>query len=163
MQKLTGISSGQNNKSCRIINNGSNKFSFTFFWLSCDFLRNLQESRNHFYYWSSPFAAGTLGRFWVSQCGPWARWPARAGQIPAMCRRIPAGEGRGGIYGSRGLGFVGWTGTRRLRRWGAPAASGCVCRGWPSQRGGDLRRWLGGRRAMVELEEGAGDPWVRWN
>jgi hypothetical protein len=163
MQKLTGISSGQNNKSCRIINNGSNKFSFTFFWLSCDFLRNLQESRNHFYYWSSPFAAGTLGRFWVSQCGPWARWPARAGQIPAMCRRIPAGEGRGGIYGSRGLGFVGWTGTRRLRRWGAPAASGCVRRGWPSRRRGDLRRWLGGRRAMVELEEGAGDPWVRWN
>jgi hypothetical protein len=157
MQKLTGISSGQNNKSCSIIQHESNKISFVFFRFFCDSLRNLQESGNHFYYWSSPFAAGTLERFWVSQCGPWARWPARAGQIWAMSRRSPAGEGRGAIYGSLALGFGGWTGTRRLRRWGAPAASGTGRRGWPSRRGGARAVAKVGRRVVEELEEGAGD------
>jgi hypothetical protein len=50
MHKLTGISSVQNNKSCRITYNGSNKIGFTFFWLFCDFLRNLQESAHPKYY-----------------------------------------------------------------------------------------------------------------
>jgi hypothetical protein len=111
MQKLKGISSGQNNKSCRIIHQEPNKIGFTFF---CNFLRNLQESATHFYYWSGAFAAGSLGRFLFSQCGPWARWPARGGQIPAMSRRSPAGEGRGAIYGSLGAVLWGWMGTRRL-------------------------------------------------
>jgi hypothetical protein len=97
MQKLKRISSGKNNQSCSVIHNGSKKIGFAFVRVFYDFLRNLQESGNHFYYWSSPFAAGTLERFWVSQYGPWARWPARAGQIPAMRRRISVGEGKGAI------------------------------------------------------------------
>jgi hypothetical protein len=44
MQKLTGISSGQNNESCGIFHHESNKIGFTFFWFFCDFLRNLQET-----------------------------------------------------------------------------------------------------------------------
>jgi hypothetical protein len=56
-----------------------------------------KNQQTHFYYFSCAFAAGTLGRFLFSQCGPWALWPAWAGQIPAMRRRIPAGEGRRGI------------------------------------------------------------------
>jgi hypothetical protein len=44
MQKLKGISSGQNNKSCRIIHREAKKIGFTFFLIFCDFLRNLQES-----------------------------------------------------------------------------------------------------------------------
>jgi hypothetical protein len=46
MQKLTGISSGQNNKSCRIIHHEYNKIGFTFFRFLCDFLSNLQETAN---------------------------------------------------------------------------------------------------------------------
>jgi hypothetical protein len=34
MQKLTGISSGKNNKSCRIIHKGSNKIEFAIFGLA---------------------------------------------------------------------------------------------------------------------------------
>jgi hypothetical protein len=43
MQKLKGISSGQNNKSCGIIHHEAKKIGFTFFRFSCDFIRNLQE------------------------------------------------------------------------------------------------------------------------
>jgi hypothetical protein len=158
MQKLTGTNSGKNNKRCRIIHNGSNKIEFAFVWFFYDFLRNLQESGNHFYYWSSPFAAGTLERFWVSQCGPWARWPAQAGQILVMCRRSPAGEGKGGSYGSLALSFVGWTGTRRLRRWGAPAASGAGHRGWQCRRPGPPAVACGWAASCWGARVGVEDP-----
>jgi hypothetical protein len=151
------MSSGQNNKSCRIIHNGSNKICFTFFSFFCDFLRNLQESANSLYYFSCAFAGRPSERKISLQCSPWGRWPARVGQIPVMSRRSLAGEGRGAIYGSLALGFGGWTGTRRLERWGAPAASGTGRRGWPSRRGGPRAVAIVGRRAVVELEECAGD------
>jgi hypothetical protein len=44
MQKLTGISSGKNNKSCRIFHIESNKIGFEFFRFFYNFLRNLQET-----------------------------------------------------------------------------------------------------------------------
>jgi hypothetical protein len=93
MQKLTGISSGQNNKSCSIIHNGSNKIGFTFFGISCDFLRNLQESGNHFYYWSSPFAAGTLERNLSLQCGPWRPGSGGPAKFRPTAGQARAGEG----------------------------------------------------------------------
>jgi hypothetical protein len=165
MQKLKGISSDQNNKSCRIIHHKPKKIGFTFF---CNFLCNLQESATHFYYWSGAFAAGSLGRFLFSQCGPWARWPARGGQIQAMSRRSPAREGRGAIYGSLGAGLWGWTGTRRLGRWGAPAARAATAvavrwRGWrsPERAGGVAGKDGGctrvsGRPALISRRARAG-------
>jgi hypothetical protein len=134
MQTITGISSGKNNKSCRIIHNGSNKIGFEVFRFFYDFLHNLQESGKSLHYWSYPFAGRPSERKVSLQCSPWGRWPARAGEIPAMCHRSPAGEGKEGSYGSLALGFVGWTGTRRLRRWSAPAASGAGRRGWQCRR-----------------------------
>jgi hypothetical protein len=100
-----------------------------------------------------------LKRIWVLQCSPWGGWPARAGQIPAMCRRSSAGEGKGGSYGSLALGFVGRTGTRRLRPWGAPAASGAGRRGWQCRRPGPLVvscRWAA---SCCGARVGAEDPW----
>jgi hypothetical protein len=44
MQTLSGISSGNNNKSCGIFHHKSNKIEFAFFWVLYDFLRNLQET-----------------------------------------------------------------------------------------------------------------------
>jgi hypothetical protein len=44
MQKLSGTSSGKNNKSCGIFHHESNKTKFAFFWFVYNFLRNLQES-----------------------------------------------------------------------------------------------------------------------
>jgi hypothetical protein len=96
MQKLTGINSGQNNKSCRIIHNGSNKVSFTFFWFVCDFLRNLQESVTSQILFELPFAERPSERSAVLQCGPWGRRPAavrpNSGQPPAGAGRAWAGK-----------------------------------------------------------------------
>jgi hypothetical protein len=44
MQKLSGTSSGKNNKSCNIFHQESKKIGFAFFLFSYDFLRNLQEA-----------------------------------------------------------------------------------------------------------------------
>jgi hypothetical protein len=105
MQKLTGISSGQNNKSCRIIHHESNKIGFTFFRFFCDFLRNLQESGNHFYYWSSPFAVRTLERMLALQCSPWARLASAGEQNLASSPVLAAREGRGKGLGTTGARF----------------------------------------------------------
>jgi hypothetical protein len=99
MQKLTGISSDKNKNSCRIIHHESKKIGCTFF---CDFLRNLQESGNPFYYWSSSFAAGTLERMLALQCGPWARLDDAGEPIAASSLVLVAGGGQGG-----GLGLLG--------------------------------------------------------
>jgi hypothetical protein len=95
MQNLIGISSGQNNKSCRIIHHESNKIGFAFFWFFYDFLRNLQESGNSLYYFSCTFAGRPSERSWFLQCSPWGGRPARGGQIPASRWPGPAGSGRG--------------------------------------------------------------------
>jgi hypothetical protein len=105
MRKLTGISSGENNKSCRVTHRGSNKIGFTFFWFFCDFLCNLKESGNHFNYWSSPFAMTTLEKSLCLQCSPrgavaGAGWPNSGGSP-----RVLAGEGYGGDLGTLGAWF----------------------------------------------------------
>jgi hypothetical protein len=104
MQKLAGISSGQNNNSCGIFHHESNKIGFTFFLFFCDFLRNLQESGNHFYYWSSPFAVRTLEGIWVLQCSPWGGWPARVSQFRRARRR--SRPGRTGEWSRDALGPI---------------------------------------------------------
>jgi hypothetical protein len=48
MQKLTGISSGQNNKSCRIIHNGSNKLVLHFYDFSTIFYAIYKNQQTHF-------------------------------------------------------------------------------------------------------------------
>jgi hypothetical protein len=63
MQKLSGASSGKNNKSSRIFHHESNKIGFAFFWFVYDFLRNLQESAKQQYYWRFNFSAGPLEDF----------------------------------------------------------------------------------------------------
>jgi hypothetical protein len=106
MQKLMGIiSSGQNNKSCGIFHHKSNKIGFTFFWFFCDFLRNLQKSENHFYYWSSPFAVRTLERFLRLQCSPWARAAAVRRRLRPGITGFRPGEGGGVFYGPLGFGL----------------------------------------------------------
>jgi hypothetical protein len=95
MQKLTGISSGQNNKSCRIIHHESNKIGPAFLGFFCDFLRNLQESGKLQHYWRYTFARKPLERFGPLQCGP-CPWPAaREDQNPVAPVREMAGKGCG--------------------------------------------------------------------
>jgi hypothetical protein len=97
MQKLKGISSGQNNKSCSINHHGSNKICFTFFLILCDFLHNLQDPANLCNYWSYLFANKALGRYGCLQCGPYDGRPARALQFRRGRRPWPGGNGPGRI------------------------------------------------------------------
>jgi hypothetical protein len=62
MQKLTGISSVQNNKSCGVFHLESNKIGFAFLLFFYDFIRILQETGKLLHYWSYPFARRPSGR-----------------------------------------------------------------------------------------------------
>jgi hypothetical protein len=95
MQKLTGISSGKNNKSCRIIHHESNKTGFTFFWLFCDFLRNLQETGKLTLLFQLHFCSRDPGKNFG-----FAKWP-----LGAAGRRGWAKSGE--LAGARGRGRTG--------------------------------------------------------
>jgi hypothetical protein len=96
-----------------------------------------------FYYWSSPFAAGTLERNFSSQCGP--------------CARLLAGEGREKGLGASGARFGHLAGTVVAPASGAPAAKKVAAAaavpvrgrlGWPlggsARRGRSSGRLIGG-------------------
>jgi hypothetical protein len=97
MQKLKGISSGQNKKSCSINHHESNKIGFTFFWIFSYFLRNLRNSAKLLYYWSYLFANKALERLWGLQCGPYGGRPAQALKFRRGRRPWPGGSGPGRI------------------------------------------------------------------
>jgi hypothetical protein len=147
MQKPKGISSGQNNKSCSIIHNESKKIGSTFFWIFCDFLRNLQESAKLLYYWSYLFAIKTLERNWALQCGPYRGRPARACQFRRGRRPWPGGSGPGRVEEGLGFGLGAWTG------WRWPAV------GYATVAGGG-RRWSSWSGAVGRLCGGAARLWV---
>jgi hypothetical protein len=70
MQKLSGTSSGKNNKSCGIFYHESNKIGFAFFWVFYDFLRNLQVPAKRGILLKMCFAPRPSGRFKTLQLGP---------------------------------------------------------------------------------------------
>jgi hypothetical protein len=93
MQKLSGTSSGKNNKSCRIFYHESNKISLAFFLFFYDFLHNLQETAKRFYYLSYHFAGRPSKRSFFAM---WSlgRPVGAAGAIPGEARWSLVGEGR---------------------------------------------------------------------
>jgi hypothetical protein len=60
----------------------------------------IQES--HFYYWSSPFAAGTLERNFSLQCGTWRPGSGGPAKFRPTADRGRPGTGGGGSLGPRG-------------------------------------------------------------
>jgi hypothetical protein len=152
MQKLSGTSSGKNNKSCRIFHIESNKIGFPFLWFFCDFLRILQESAKWLYYLRFTFAAGPwkiLDSYEYapgSRKTPWKLW--------ISCNVVLGGGGRrrwrnsGELVAGLGQGRQGgWLGTRWRTvcglSWWRKAAS------------------VGGPRHQAAVVAGAGIP-VRW-
>jgi hypothetical protein len=157
MQKLTGISSGKNNKSCRIIHPESNKIGFAFFWFFMIFYAIYKKQQNHY----------TIG-VTLSQLGPWKVFllcnvvPGAAGRRGRLDsgdrrRRDRSGTGREGSMGRYGLVWaLGWwgeaaggrrTGSRRwrpprpvLRRGRASPGLGRDATGWREERGGTRAR-----------------------
>jgi hypothetical protein len=116
MQKLTGTSSGKNNKSCRIFHHESKKIGFAFFWCFYDFLRNLQESAKYTSLFKLQLAVRPL-RFFDSYADaltlrltPWKeisphnvtpRGGGRRGwsKFRRARRRLGRGSGRGVVLG----------------------------------------------------------------
>jgi hypothetical protein len=94
MQKLKGISSGQNNKSCGIIHNEANKIGFTFFRFFCDFLSNLQESGKLQHYWSF-FLHRDPSEYWILRTVAPAMEGGGAGPNSGAPVTDSAGKGRG--------------------------------------------------------------------
>jgi hypothetical protein len=140
MQKLSGTSSGKNNKSCRIFYNESKKIEFAFFWFFYDFLHILQDQLNGFTIRDSLSQRGprkvldsykhALG----SHLGPWKDWKA--------CNWVPGGrplaalpdsgevaagvgvERVGGLVAHLGTDLRARRGSRSGRRWWTAAPSG---------------------------------------
>jgi hypothetical protein len=96
MLKLSGISSDQNNKSCRIIRHESNKICFAFFWFFYDFLRNLKETEKTQTLFQLQFCSQALEKNYlfcnVVPGGRAAAVRPNSGQPPAGAGRARAGE-----------------------------------------------------------------------
>jgi hypothetical protein len=127
MQKLSGTSSGKNNKSCGIFYRESNKIGFSFIWSFYDFLRNLQESAKWLYYLRIIFAAGSLESFGILQICPGSRKTPWKLSIP--CNVILGGGGRSRRLNSCEL--VAGLGQGRWGVWlGAHRRPVCGLDGW---------------------------------
>jgi hypothetical protein len=147
MQKLSGISSGQNNKSCRTFHHEPNKISFAFFLIFLCFSTQFTRIRKTATLLEIPFCRKTLGKILSLAMSPLGV----AGRRGEAKYRQAAGRGRPGAGegGSKGcyepiwVGFGSSCGRRRdvQRR---PAAVSTAT-GVPARRGraGDLGR-LGG-------------------
>jgi hypothetical protein len=156
MQKLTRISSGKNNESCRIIHHESNRIGFAFFLFFYNFLQILQETGKSLYYWSYHFAERPLERFVALQCGPWGR-PAGAGEANSgEARRSLAGQGLGKGARVTRVRFGGADGGEKPPVGGAPATGGGGRRG-PCCGAAEPRRGWPGRGKGGEEEGHAHD------
>jgi hypothetical protein len=160
MQKLTGISWGQNNKSCRIFHHECNKFCLAFFWFFYSFIRNLQETARTLLLFQIHFTAGTLERKGILPKCPWFAfrpservgplqsdppgWPAAVRpEIPARAGAGPVGDGGERVYGSLAVGLGTRLGLGAAGRAGTLVAQGGGRRGCLFWRGGDSEEWRG--------------------
>jgi hypothetical protein len=107
MQKLSGTSSGKNNKSCRIFYNESNNNWVCIFLIFYDFLWILQDSAKHKHYWSYNFAISPLGFLSVHNCTLILRLSPQ--KVFSPCNVAPVGGGR-----------RGWWNSGKVRRRGRP-------------------------------------------
>jgi hypothetical protein len=176
MQKLSGISSGQNNKSCRIIHQEPKKTGFAFFRFFYDFIRNLQESGKlqillKFYFCAEapeknrPFAMWPLG-------GRPAAVRPNSGQPPAGAGRARAGEDPwvlgdrfpGSVAAGKGLARGGAGGQARWPRLPEFLRRGLDAGGVGRLRsfGGCKGRW-GAARFGTQPAGACSSPWrARW-
>jgi hypothetical protein len=109
MLKLSRNRLGEYNKSCSTPHLESRKNGFSVFWVSYDFLENLQDSAIWMYYWKCIFTQGPLDYFRVSQNYPsFALRPSRrlksSHNFPPIAgwacrRRTAAGGGKHAAWG----------------------------------------------------------------
>jgi hypothetical protein len=177
MQKLSGTSSGKNNKSCRIFHNESNKIEYAFVRFFYDFLRILQDSGRQQYYLRFTFAPGSRENFRFlqicpyfaaepleitggSQLGP----PGRPAAVPTEIRRAGS-EGRPGKVGrmtrdSPATGLGAWLESGSHRQGHTTAQPGCGRREPCS--GEAAARWEEGASRRATSSAGARARGITW-
>jgi hypothetical protein len=143
MQNLTGTSSGNNNKSCRIIHNGSNKIGFAFLWFFYNFIRVFKVSANleETDLWTDPRISQTGPREENLDCN-WVPGAMAGGgsSIPVRGRLGSAGKWRGSAQGLTYDRFRGLDGSEGVWR-GGSAVAGSSCRWSFCSGGGEAPAW----------------------
>jgi hypothetical protein len=111
MQNLSGISSGQNNKSCRIFHRESKKLVLHFSDFSVIFYAIYKKQEIH-------FAVRPSERNVALQCSPWGRPAGAGGSIPVSAGGETRRGRRGGGLGVSMVRFGGSDGESSRRRSG---------------------------------------------
>jgi hypothetical protein len=154
MQKLSGTSTGKNNKICVIFHHESNEIEFAFFWFFYDFLRNLQDFAKWLYYLRFTLARRSLESFRFLQICPYfvaepleiiGAYVALGGR-PMRLRpnsgQPAAGVSRGRARGGAGVPYARFGKLDRAERW-PTTMNGGTWRRLPLER---PLRWVGRRR-----------------
>jgi hypothetical protein len=118
MQKLTGISSGQNKKVVGQFTPNPKKLVLHFSDFSMIFYTIYKNQPNHKYYLSYPFAGRLSEGSFLLQCSPWGAGSSAVHRNSASSPAFLAGRGRGEGLGVTGARF------RWLDGGGAAPASG---------------------------------------
>jgi hypothetical protein len=142
MQKLSGTSSGKNNKSCKIFHNESKKISYAIFWTFYEFLHILQAPAKGVYHWKGALGAD-LDRSWGRR-GARRRGsavPPRAGRGSDCSGEVGGALATGGSRWAT----VGAKGGGGSLGWGCSRSEPEACRGclhWRRRRAVGLRTSL---------------------
>jgi hypothetical protein len=102
MQKITGISSCKNNKSCGLIYHEPNKISFAFFRFFYNFYAIYKKQAIHFTIGVTVLQGGPRKDLWFRNVAPGRGRSARVAGIRRARRRSWPGKGWGGAYGPLG-------------------------------------------------------------
>jgi hypothetical protein len=94
MQKLSGTSSGKNNKGCGVFHHESKTNGFAFFCFFYDFSRNLQATAKALLLFELPFRSEALGNIFCFAMWPLGRPAGAVGANSSEARRSLAGEVR---------------------------------------------------------------------
>jgi hypothetical protein len=97
MQKLKGISLGQNNISCSIIHHESNKIFSHFTDFSVIFYAIYKKQENGNTIGVTLLQEGPWKVLLLCNVAPGARWPARLAKIPARLAVVRPGKDGGGV------------------------------------------------------------------
>jgi hypothetical protein len=93
MQKLTGISSGKNNKSCGIFHHESKKIGFTFSDFYMIFYAIYKNQEITFTIGVHLLQQGPWKEIFLCNVAPGRGWPARVSQIPVRFAGVWPGKG----------------------------------------------------------------------
>jgi hypothetical protein len=140
VQKLSGISSCKNNKSCRIFHHESKKMVLRFSDFSTIFYAIYKKQESHFTIGVTLLQGGPQKESFSCNVVPGGGRPARLGQFRRGSSPAWPGKGWGGSYGPLGVDLGGQMVEKGRPRVSTPAARGrlrAARLAWVGARGGE--------------------------